>query len=71
VIDLTIARCKVNATHKNKRFSFDEHDHERIKKSIGDSGGKKYFAPLFAASDTPKARAAAGKKKAIGLASVA
>jgi hypothetical protein len=52
MIDLTIARCKVNATHKNKRFLFDEHDHERITNSIRACGGKKYFAPLFAASDT-------------------
>jgi hypothetical protein len=66
MVDLTIARCKVNATHKNKRFLFDEHDHERITNPVGDCGGKKYFAPLFAASDTSEGTPCCWLEKAIG-----
>ena len=56
MIDLTIARCEVNAAHRNKRVLFDEHDHERITNSIDGCGGKKYFAPARAETAPPGAQ---------------
>ena len=56
IIDLTIAQCEVNAAHRNKRFLFDKHHHERITNSIDGGGGKKYFAPARAERAPPGAQ---------------